>query len=56
MMISRHRRNVIDLSAVAIGLLIGLILAALLLPLAKAEADARQPGKLREKDEFMRDD
>ena len=23
---------------------------------AKAEADARQPGKLREKDEFMRDD
>ena len=40
MMISRHRRNVIDLSAVAIGLLIGLILAALLLPLAKAEADA----------------
>ena len=42
--------------AVAIGLLIGLILAALLLPLAKAEADARQPGKLREKDEFMRDD
>lgn len=39
MMISRHRRNVVDLSAVAIGLLIGLILAALLLPLAKAEAD-----------------
>lgn len=38
MMISRHRRNVVDLSAVAIGLLIGLILAALLLPLAKAEA------------------
>lgn len=43
MMISRHRRNVIDLSAVAIGLLIGLILAALLLPLAKAEADAGPP-------------
>ena len=39
-MMSRHRRNVVDLSAVAIGLLIGLILAALLLPLAKAQADA----------------
>jgi len=39
-MISSRRRNVIDLSAIAIGLLIGLILAALLLPLAKAEADA----------------
>ena len=46
MMISRHRRNVIDLSAVAIGLLIGLILAALLLPLAKAEADAVPPVAL----------
>ena len=46
MMISRHRRNVIDLSAVAIGLLIGLILAALLLPLAKAEADAGPPVAL----------
>ena len=39
-MISSRRRNVTDLSAIAIGLLIGLILAALLLPLAKAEADA----------------
>lgn len=39
-MMSRHRRNVVDLSAVAIGLLIGLILAALLLPLARAQADA----------------
>ncbi len=46
MMISRHRRNVIDLSAVAIGLLIGLILAALLLPLAKAQADAGPPVAL----------
>ena len=43
MMISRHRRNVVDLTAIAIGLLIGLILAALLLPLAKAEADAGPP-------------
>lgn len=42
-MISSRRRNVIDLSAIAIGLLIGLILAALLLPLAKAEADAGPP-------------
>jgi len=39
-MMSRHRRNVVDLSAIAIGLLLGLILAALLLPLAKAQADA----------------
>ena len=44
-MISSRRRNVIDLSAIAIGLLIGLILAALLLPLAKAEADAG-PGPI----------
>lgn len=43
MMISRHRRNVVDLTAIAIGLLIGLVLAALLLPLAKAEADAGPP-------------
>ena len=43
MMISRHRRNVVDLTAIAIGLMIGLILAALLLPLAKAEADAGPP-------------
>lgn len=42
-MISSRRRNVIDLSALAIGLLIGLILAALLLPLARAEADAAPP-------------
>ena len=42
-MISSRRRNVIDLSALAIGLMIGLILAALLLPLAKAEADAGPP-------------
>ena len=44
-MISSRRRNVTDLSAIAIGLLIGLILAALLLPLAKAEADAG-PGPI----------
>ena len=44
-MISSRRRNVIDLSALAIGLLIGLVLAALLLPLAKAEADAG-PGPI----------
>ena len=39
-MMSRHRRNVVDLSAIVFGLLLGLILAALLLPLAKAQADA----------------
>jgi len=43
MMISRHRRNVVDLTAIAIGLLIGLVLAALLLPRARAEADAGPP-------------
>lgn len=38
-MISSRRRNITDLSAIAIGLLIGLILAALLLPMARAEAE-----------------
>lgn len=38
-MISSRRRNLTDLSAIAIGLLIGLILAALLLPMARAEAE-----------------
>ena len=37
-MISHRRRNVIDLTAIALGLAIGAILAALLLPLARAEA------------------
>ena len=43
-MMSRHRRNVVDLSAIVFGLLLGLILAALLLPLAKAQADAKTPA------------
>lgn len=37
-MISHRRRNVVDLTAIALGLAIGAILAALLLPLARAEA------------------
>lgn len=37
-MISSRRRNVVDLTAIALGLAIGAILAALLLPPARAEA------------------
>ena len=45
-MISSRRRNLTDLSAIAIGLLIGLILAALLLPMARAQADLPDAGTL----------
>ena len=48
-MISHRRRNVIDLTAIALGLAIGAILAALLLPLARAEADEEVISRQRPK-------
>lgn len=45
-MISHRRRNVVDLTAIALGLAIGAILAALLLPLARAQADLPDAGTL----------